>query len=416
MGDLRILFIGGVIPRDIDRAPVSVIEFGSPDYAADAYQWNLITGLERRIGSPVTLVNAPFVSAGTRRPNRIILPPFRWSHGESGEDSSVGFVNIPGLRNISREWAIKRPLREWLAAREGDAQLLVIAYSFHGPFLQQFALIKRLRPDALICLVIPDLPEHMRDQGSAGLAYRLMKRIDMRRNRDCLRHADRFVLISAHMAGALGLEPERCMVIEGVVDTLEDSSDPVDAWTVVPGPTAFTIVYTGTLSRRYGLEDLVDSLVHIDREDVRMVLCGDGDARKYVERKSKEDPRIQFLGQVSRQESLKWQRRADLLVNPRRGTGEFTKYSFPSKNLEYLHAGKPVLTYPNAGIPTEYDEYLMYIPRFGPRAIAESITRVMEMPIDEREAVGRRAQAFVWRHKSVDRRIESILKFVGWEQ
>ena len=38
-------------------------------------------------------------------------------------------------------------------------------------------------------------------------------------------------------------------------------------------------------------------------------------------------------------------------VNPRQNNEEFTKYSFPSKTMEYLASGVPVVAYKLDGIP-----------------------------------------------------------------
>lgn len=50
-------------------------------------------------------------------------------------------------------------------------------------------------------------------------------------------------------------------------------------------------------------------------------------------------------------------KKATLLINPRPSNEEFTKYSFPSKNLEYMASGTPLLATDLPGIPAEYKRY-----------------------------------------------------------
>ena len=415
VNDPGVLVIGGVVPRSADRAPVDLKVFGSPDHAANVYQWNLINGLEGNLGSPVRIISVPFLSLARGLGGTIRVPGFAWRHSQSASDISVGFINVFGLRNITRELALRRALMRFLPGEgsPGRARLLVFVYAMHGPFLQQLALIKRRRPDAHVCLVVPDLPEHMRDLEHSPAVVRLLKRIDMRRNRACLTHVDSYVLISAHQAEVLGLATQSYVVVEGMVDS--DDRIPAGA-----GPDrgeqcggAFTVVYTGRLDRRYGVLDLVESLEHLGGRDIRLVLCGDGDSAGAVAAASRRDPRIVYAGQVSREESVAWQRRADVLVNPRPGVADFTRYSFPSKTLEYLDAGKPVLAYPSEGTPAEYDEHLLYVPEPGPEALARAIERVMAMPEDERRAMGARARRFVHDEKSVARQMGRVLALVG---
>lgn len=56
-----------------------------------------------------------------------------------------------------------------------------------------------------------------------------------------------------------------------------------------------------------------------------------------------KDRRIQYLGSIPHDEILQLQRTASLLVNPRTPEGIYTKYSFPSKTMEYLASGTPTL-------------------------------------------------------------------------
>jgi len=50
--------------------------------------------------------------------------------------------------------------------------------------------------------------------------------------------------------------------------------------------------------------------------------------------------------------------KADVLVNPRENNEEYTKYSFPSKNIEYLASGNPVVAYMLDGMGDCYREYI----------------------------------------------------------
>ena len=298
MNDPSVLVVGGVIPRGTDRTPVDLSDHGTPDQAANVYQWNLIAGLERHLGRPVRIVSVPFLSRGAEVGGSIRVPGFRWRHAQSPDDAkppddiSVGFVNVFGLRNITREIGLTRELTRIFAqdATPDHGRLFVFVYAMHGPFLQQLALIKRRRPNAQVCLVVPDLPEHMRDLEHSPTIVRLLKRIDMRRNRACLRHVDNYVLISAHQADALGVDERRCVVVEGMVDPAGRGSESFDADAGAQDGGRFTVVYTGRLDRRYGVVDLVASLQHLGGRDIRLVLCGDGDSADAVRRRPRTTP------------------------------------------------------------------------------------------------------------------------------
>ena len=46
------------------------------------------------------------------------------------------------------------------------------------------------------------------------------------------------------------------------------------------------------------------------------------------------------------------------MINPRSTLDDFTKYSFPSKTIEYMYSGTPLLTTRLKGIPNEYFDFV----------------------------------------------------------
>lgn len=90
--------------------------------------------------------------------------------------------------------------------------------------------------------------------------------------------------------------------------------------------------------------------------------------------KAKQDPRILYQGQVTAQEAKSWMARADVLVNPRKNDEEYTKYSFPSKNVEYLLTGNSVVGYLLDGMPPVYREFMTMVPDNSPESLAQAMT------------------------------------------
>ena len=67
------------------------------------------------------------------------------------------------------------------------------------------------------------------------------------------------------------------------------------------------------------------------------------------------------------------QTRCDVLINPRPAEGEYTKYSFPSKTMEYLLSGSKVVMHRLDGIGDEYYKYIRVIEEHTPEAMAKAI-------------------------------------------
>ena len=52
---------------------------------------------------------------------------------------------------------------------------------------------------------------------------------------------------------------------------------------------------------------------------------------------------------------------SDVLVNPRQNISDYTKYSFPSKIIDYLSCGKPVVAYLLDGMPEIYKSFIFSV-------------------------------------------------------
>ena len=88
-----------------------------------------------------------------------------------------------------------------------------------------------------------------------------------------------------------------------------------------------------------------------------------------------------------------------MLINPRSAKEEFTKYSFPIKNLEYMASGTPLLTTQLPGMPLEYFSYVYIIDDETAAGIADKIITLY----NERDSIkimGEKAKKFVMENKN----------------
>ena len=206
-------------------------------------------------------------------------------------------------------------------------------------------------------MVVPDLPQYMNLNESKRGIYDICKKIDIRHMEKFIAKVDSFVLLTEPMKDVLKIGDRPYIVVEGIVDV--DSYKPKTINATYDGITR--IVYAGKMNIKFGIKDLVDSFMRIEDSNYRLILCGDGDARAYVEEKAVIDKRIEYKGMVTATKAREYIDMADVLVNPRPNNDEYTKYSFPSKNIEYLLTGKPVVAYMLDGMPNIYSKFIYVI-------------------------------------------------------
>lgn len=101
---------------------------------------------------------------------------------------------------------------------------------------------------------------------------------------------------------------------------------------------------------------------------------------------------------------------SDAIVNPRENGEDFTKYSFPSKNMEALSSGIPLIAYKLDGIPNEYDQYINYPQSESIEDLAQMIHDVCEDRTSYYERKATSAQEWIIAAKSPEKQTGKIIK------
>jgi glycosyltransferase involved in cell wall biosynthesis len=177
--------------------------------------------------------------------------------------------------------------------------------------------------------------------------------------------------------------------------------------------TEFIVMYSGSLSSFKGTPLLIESFKHLQGDRYRLWITGSGEARDLVEAASRSDTRISYLGRLPYDEVLDLYHSASVLVNPHATDVASARYVFPSKLLEYLTAGRPVISTVSAPeVALTYEPYIFALREEKPQALASLIERVASLSAEERRLAGERGQQFVLENKrwsSQGKRIASFL-------
>ena len=166
-------------------------------------------------------------------------------------------------------------------------------------------------------------------------------------------------------------------------------------------------LYAGMLHRKYGIENLVKAFSEIKDEKAELHIYGDGDFASELMNNTSE--MIRYHGIVSNQTVVEEEIKATLLINPRPTKEEFTKYSFPSKNMEYMASGTPLLTTNLPGMPKEYLDYVYILEDESVEGMAETIGRVLSKTKEALHEKGMAAREFVLREKNETAQAKRII-------
>lgn len=357
--------------------------------AANALEHNLMEGFTANLPTPPKVINALPIGSYPQYYKKAFIKKSTFQLCGRSDHENIGFCNIKFIRNYFIERSVYRSLREYCESKNGDVVLCI--YSASAEFLSAAEKLKKKYPSAIVCDIIADLPgmTNLSSKKSALLQwfidYKAKKSLKRLEAVDC------FVLLTKQMADYLHISKPYC-VVEGIAS----KSQQVETKENIKK----TILYTGTLHQKFGVMNLVKAFSQIESPDYQLVICGIGDSEKAIREAVEKDSRISFLGQLSRNEVLEWQKQATVLVNPRQNNEEFTKYSFPSKTMEYLSSGIPVVAYKLDGIPDEYDAYIQYVEDDSIESLKKKLVEVCELPDEERQNLGSAGRAFVLTEKN----------------
>lgn len=221
---------------------------------------------------------------------------------------------------------------------------------------------------------------------------------------------DAFILLTDAMSARVNHKNKPYIVLEGHVDANAPAPEAQTSYELSVGKKV--LLYAGSLKRIYGIVNLVDGFVKADLSGSELHVYGDGDFRPELETLAKAHPNVRYLGVKDNREIVEEEQKASLLVNPRPTAPEYTKYSFPSKNMEYMVSGTPVLTTVLPGMPKEYYPYVYLLEDETPDGISEKLKEIFAQPYEERKRRATAARRFVLENKSNVVQARKIVDFL----
>lgn len=265
----------------------------------------------------------------------------------------------------------------------------VCVYAAHTPNLLAAYVFSKLY-NVPFFVYIPDLPSYMDMGMNRSALLRALKKIDACIIDFLVSASSGVFVISRHMvddnATWIG---KPYLVLEGIASSGENLVTPVSP----PDENKKYIFYAGGLNRAYGIVELVEGFIK-SGVDCELWLCGRGELESYVKDVSVRYPSVKYLGFLSVSDVERIQGEASCLALTRNPDQRYTRYSFPSKLLEYLVSGVPVLTTRLTGVPDEYYQFLNVIDDASVEGVSNALRTFFA--VDQHFLLEKAACAKIW--------------------
>lgn len=394
----NVMLLGFTVPDSVARAIFAMDT--NPAVQTHKFAWSLARALQLGFGEVVLVSCCPIQNYPLG--GKVFFGGAEFDEGGI-KGYLLGFVNILILKHVTRlvSCLLRVPS---LIARYKVEWLFV--HGTHSPFLI-FGILARFFGVRLV-VVVTDPPSLA--ISTDNFLVQVLKRLDAVLLGLLVARSDGVIALAPQLARRLA--PNRpALIFPGIL------SSKMLAYVVrkhgagaVGCP--FTIIYAGGLNEAYGVDRLIDAVLKITDIPVRIKFFGRGDQELRIRALANKDTRVQYGGFVDDAVLIPELQAADLLINPRPTSRDFSVMSFPSKLIEYLAMNRPVLTTRISSIPPNYLDHFFLIDDESVEGIRRAILSVMGMSPSELRSRALRGQAFIFSEASEGAVGAKIAEFV----
>jgi glycosyltransferase involved in cell wall biosynthesis len=406
------LFLG-ILHRDNDIDWLTKYSKTSIQVAANNFQWSFIRGLETNLNESIDIISTLSMGSFPKSSRKLLVRSRNIKHNKESIFQYLGYVNFYFIKGFCRSFNLFIELRKWIKNNPKGGTLYV--YSLYSPYLWALNFLKNIRHKNNIkyCLIIPDL---MGKYGMLSPWYTISgiwRRIDSFFLYKLSHQADCYVFLTKYMSEPMNIGIKPYTVIEGLISTTTKISNV--HYSVLNEMPLITnvILYTGSLLKDFGIEMLLKAFLKIEDENYELWICGPYNESKTVQKYAKIDQRIKYLGFLQKDAVAKLQQKATVLINPRPNIGEYVKYSFPSKTMEYLLSGIPVIMFKLDGIPDDYYEHIYFIEKYNANSIAQKMIEICNKSRGELSDFGKKAKMFIINKKDCTSQTKKVIDMLS---
>lgn len=318
----------------------------------------------------------------------------------------IPYINLPAIRFVSLFFSTLLRTAKWCLKYRNSKQKVILSAVNYLPVSYANMIVSKLFNVNNACIFTDSTAFLLLNERIKKMSFikRLVIPIYTKLVRQTERSYDGYIFFSKYMDEVINKNKKPYIVMEGIFNP-----DGLDLKEVKKEK---AIMYAGSLFEEYGIKLFLDAFKLIQDKDMQLWIFGGGEMVDYIQKLSKEDSRIKYMGFKPRDEVFEYEKKATLLINTRFSKDLYTKLSFPSKTFEYMVSGTPFLTTKIGGIPSEYYQYLYTIDIETPDQIKQKIINIFEESNEERLNFGIRARNFILQNKNAEVQTRKIYEFL----
>lgn len=365
-----------------------------PGQQVQKYHRLMAEGLAKNEGVKVKTITALPI---TRDTNSDLIVNLKDDHANNVYYKYLTIINLPILKNIFIIInSFFKTLMECIKVRD-----TVIICDVLNVSVTMGALIASKITKNKSVAIVTDIPIYLSNANN----------IKVKINNLLINSFDRYVLMTTNMNEVINKKNKPYTVIEGLVDINMTNKDNK----IEKKYEKKVCIYAGGLQKIYGIKYLCEAFIKANVKNSELHIYGNGDFEDELRKLVIEHKNIKYFGVKNNEDVVEEQLKSVLLINPRPTNEEYTKYSFPSKNMEYMVSGTPILTTKLPGMPEEYYEYIYTINDETVDGLADDLSDLLNKSNEELYIKGKKAKEFVLKNKNNIIQAKKIIELITME-
>jgi glycosyltransferase involved in cell wall biosynthesis len=396
--NVALVFVGAIVP---ERPAFLTTAFSR---AGQIYQRELLQGL-LRAGIQVSEIVSIMPTPSYAKSDRLWVSGSKEEIIKGVETKLVPFLNVTPVKQIMVGVGTTLELLRWGWRNKRVRNRVVYTYNLTvPPGLFTLIAAKLIGAKAVVSLCDIDVPGHtVPNQLGWRLNFLVQRKL--------------IPLFDGHVVAADAIArdflPGRCYLrLDGGMSSEFLATLNETERTHASDDTHFAIGFAGRVDETNGIPTLLKAFSLLEERHFRLFIAGTGPLEEQVKKAAQNDPRINFWGFCSVSEVIKLYAASDVLVNMRITQQRKTEYFFPSKLLEYLASGVPVITTCTGHAEAEFGEFVYLLRDETAEDLAALIRKVAGLNAKVRSDTGKRAQEFMVLRKTWGAQAKRVAEFI----
>ncbi|WP_455785485.1 glycosyltransferase [Butyricimonas faecihominis] len=315
---------------------------------------------------------------------------------KSSKIGDLEIIHFPIIKGSLLSW-IRNSLKFYSYLKSSTKlETSVIMYAVNPVFMIPLMILKPFRKYKLttICSEVPNYRRYKKGVGSS-IKKAILSFFNSK--------FDKYVFLTKSMSEVVNIGNKPYIVMEGIASETQYIAD--------KEPRKNIVMYAGGLHSDNKVDVLIQAAIQ-NKNIEECVICGSGPQEGELKKLAAGNSKVKFLGRLSHENVLQLERQAKILVNLRDKNNILTKYSFPSKLMEYLSSGAWVISTKLDGIPEEYFDYIEPLEQNDVRNLSDLFDKLLTLSEDSRESHAINSVNFLRECKSIDFQAKRLIGFI----